>query len=261
MSNRRMMCLFLLPALALSAWLVGDRVLGQVAVTDEVAPVGPADVSDSDPESASEYDVFDEPADTPGVPVPSVGRFPPPRVPSTSSARPVAPTERLIGIPTPPQDPLMSSPPVSRSRSIPYDTTPLPGSGSHYGYNSDAGVYGLTAAEAYSAVYASRGRPIDPEMAKLLQVDQQMEAAAQMLVKSYRNAQDEDSREIVRVEIRKLTEKHFLLRQNRREMEISKLADQLERVREAVQKRTDRKQMIIDRRVSQLLGEQDELAF
>jgi hypothetical protein len=58
-----------------------------------------------------------------------------------------------------------------------------------------------------------------------------------------------------------LTKKHFEVRQKRRELEISRLEAQLERVRAAVTKRNANQDMIINRRLSQLLGEEDELAF
>ena len=101
----------------------------------------------------------------------------------------------------------------------------------------------------------------DPEMAELLKEDQEMEGQARELVAAFRSEKDEQKRADLRTQLQDLTAKHFEVRQKRREREISRLEAQLERVRAAVTKRNANKDMIINRRLSQLLGEEDELAF
>ena len=56
-----------------------------------------------------------------------------------------------------------------------------------------------------------------------------------------------------------LTEKHFDLRQERRELQIAQLEAELEKVRATIDKRNEARELIIRRRVSRLLGEKDEL--
>ena len=88
-----------------------------------------------------------------------------------------------------------------------------------------------------------------------------MEGQARELVAAFRSEKDEQKRADLRTQLQDLTAKHFEVRQKRREREISRLEAQLERVRAAVTKRNANKDMIINRRLSQLLGEEDELAF
>ncbi len=125
--------------------------------------------------------------------------------------------------------------------------------------------YSSTVRDAYPP-RARRRAVVDPEMRKLLEQDAKMEKQAADLVQNFRGGPGDvddvaEWQAKVRAELERLTEKHFELRQKRRELEISRLEDQLKRVRESLKKRNDAKEMIIKRRVSKLLGEQDDLVF
>jgi hypothetical protein len=158
-------------------------------------------------------------------------------------------------------------------------STPLPGqkpgavstrgaywsSGTQYNvgaYDPYPATQGYNSAAGYGAPYQGEfARPVDPEMQKLLQEDAAMEAEAKTLAAQFHNAGNEADRTALRKSLEDLTARHFLVRQKRRELEISQLEDQLKHVRESWQKRNDAKDLIIRRRVSRLIGEEDELAF
>jgi hypothetical protein len=55
--------------------------------------------------------------------------------------------------------------------------------------------------------------------------------------------------------------KHFDVRQQRRELELKRMDEQLQRLRDAIKKRQDSRQRIIDRRVSELVGSDGSLDF
>ena len=151
-----------------------------------------------------------------------------------------------------------ASPPRSSERyyyggpAQPTGTTGNRYSSSQYGGGSYASPYTTSVA---------RPRKPDPEMEKLLKADAAMEEQCQAVVRQYREEKDQQVREKVRANLEVLTREHFDLRQERRELEIGRLEAQLERVRAAVKKRTDVKDLIIRRRIAQLLHEEDDLAF
>ncbi len=147
-----------------------------------------------------------------------------------------------------------------------------PAGGGTYGgsrYGGAAAPYGASRYSAqqpgsYSGYYTyakAKGRKPDPEMDKLLKEDARMEAHAQSLVKQWREETDEKAKADLRTELQELTKEHFDLRQKRRELELSRLEEQLERVRASIKKRSEVKDLIIQRRMARLLGEEDDLAF
>ena len=152
-------------------------------------------------------------------------------------------------------------PPSSSSRSRP------PTGGAYGGsYGQPANVYdpmGTTGGRYSFYPYTNRPRPRkpDPEMEKLLEQDAKMEQQAHVFAKQFREAEDQPQRAKVRGNVEVLTKEHFDLRQKRRELELSRLEEQLERVRASIKKRNEVKDLIIQRRVARLLGEEDDLAF
>ena len=113
----------------------------------------------------------------------------------------------------------------------------------------------------YRYMYATAAQKPDPEMEQLLKKDAEMEVQVQVLVKQWHEQKDEKVRADLRSQVEELTKEHFDLRQQRRELELSRLAAQLERVRASVKKRSEVKDLIIQRRIARLLGEEDDLAF
>jgi hypothetical protein len=98
---------------------------------------------------------------------------------------------------------------------------------------------------------------LDPETAELMQKDRELEQQSMELGRKYNKAKDSAEREELRQQLVEVVEKHFQFRQDRREQQVKQLEEQLERLRKSVTKRTENKQVIIERRVSQLTGEED----
>jgi hypothetical protein len=100
----------------------------------------------------------------------------------------------------------------------------------------------------------------DPEMYKLLREDMALERQTRELAAQYRRAPKE-SREQIRQQIQQLTEKHFDVRQQRRLLELKRVEEELQRLREAVARREKARQDLVQKRVSELLGADDEVRF
>ncbi len=59
-----------------------------------------------------------------------------------------------------------------------------------------------------------------------------------------------------------MVEEHFKVRQQRRMLELKRLEQQLQHLRQALERRAETRQKLIDRRVSELLGPEDpEVTF
>lgn len=100
----------------------------------------------------------------------------------------------------------------------------------------------------------------DPEMYKLLQEDRDLERQARELAMQYRQA-PKDQKKDLQQELEGLVTKHFEARQKRRELELKRLEQELQRLRDSIDQRSKAREEIVKRRVSELLGLNDELRF
>jgi hypothetical protein len=100
----------------------------------------------------------------------------------------------------------------------------------------------------------------DPEMHKLLQADYDLERQSQELAIQYRQA-PKDQREAIKQKLEKSVAEHFEARQQRRLLELKRLEEELKRLRESIDKRKEAQPQIVNRRVSELLGLEDEPQF
>ena len=103
-------------------------------------------------------------------------------------------------------------------------------------------------------------RQSDPEMAKLEEADLDLERQTHEMAEQFRRAQGTDDRDLLKQELTAIVDKHFQVRQERRELEIKRLETQLERLRTSLKKRMVERQAIVRQRISNLLGD-DELGF
>ncbi|OHB66768.1 MAG: hypothetical protein A2V70_13100 [Planctomycetes bacterium RBG_13_63_9] len=108
---------------------------------------------------------------------------------------------------------------------------------------------------------SQRLREADPELAKLLEEDSSAERLAAQLAEQYRSEKDETKRAELKTKLEQLVNGHFDLRQQRRQREVAQLEKQLNRIRSAIENRTQAKDLIIQRHLAKLLGEEDDLAF
>jgi uncharacterized protein (DUF2164 family) len=100
----------------------------------------------------------------------------------------------------------------------------------------------------------------DPEMHKLLQADFLLERQSQELAMQYRQA-PEDQRDAIKEKLEKSVTEHFESRQQRRLLELKRLEEELQRLRESIDKRKEAQPQIVNRRVAELLGLHDEPQF
>jgi len=97
----------------------------------------------------------------------------------------------------------------------------------------------------------------DPEMYALMKGDQDLERETFDLSNRFRQTMKSDDREKIKAELQAAVEKHFEIRQQRRELELKRLEEQLKRMKDSVAKRLAEKEPIIEQRIKELTGEQD----
>jgi uncharacterized protein YdcH (DUF465 family) len=100
----------------------------------------------------------------------------------------------------------------------------------------------------------------DPEMFRLLQEDNELDRNTRELGMQFRQAPPEQ-RERMKQEIHKLVSKQFEIRQQRRTLELKRIEGVLQRLREAIERRAKNREQLVERRVSELTGREDELGF
>ena len=100
----------------------------------------------------------------------------------------------------------------------------------------------------------------DPEMYKLVKEDMDLERQSRELAQQYRRAPSEQ-REKLKQQIEEVVNKHFDARQQRRSLELKRLENQLQRLREAVERRAKARKELVEKRVSDLIGREDEAGF
>ena len=99
-------------------------------------------------------------------------------------------------------------------------------------------------------------RQNDPEMEKLMQTDFNLDRESRELAGHYRQA-SKDTQEEIKKKLKEVIAKQFEARQERRTLELKRLEDEIKRIRESIDKKNSGKQQIVDRRVNELLGEDD----
>ncbi len=100
----------------------------------------------------------------------------------------------------------------------------------------------------------------DPEMYKLLREDTNLERQTRERAAQYRRVPKEQ-REQIRQQVQQLTEKHFEVRQQRRLLELKRMEEEVQQLREAVARREKARKDLVQKRVSELLGTDDEVRF
>ena len=76
-----------------------------------------------------------------------------------------------------------------------------------------------------------------------------------------KNARKRKIIEELQKQIEKLVRDQFECRQARRQTELTRFEEQIKRLRDAIEKREKARDVIIDRRVKELLGQEDDLKF
>ena len=100
-----------------------------------------------------------------------------------------------------------------------------------------------------------------PTLAQLSiqKIDGEMNRETKKLVSLYHETREADKRAQVQTRLRDLTQKHFDVRQKRRQLEISRWEGLLKCLRAEMEKRKNAKEQIIERCIKSLLGEDSHL--
>ncbi|MFO0897673.1 MAG: hypothetical protein U0836_09660 [Pirellulales bacterium] len=128
-----------------------------------------------------------------------------------------------------------------------------------------------TPADNHFGHFGVRGRgpqprpTLDPEEAaeaqRLVQEDSKLEGEVRSAVGQYHAAEKEADRNQLRAQLTDLLEKQFAARQQRRKLELASLEARVKKLREALEKRESAKQTIVERRLGDLLGDEDGLGW
>jgi hypothetical protein len=103
-------------------------------------------------------------------------------------------------------------------------------------------------------------KKIDPEMYELEKNDRDLERQTLELGQQYRRA-PRDERIALKKQLDVAVQQHFEARQARRQLQLKRLEEELERMRSALKRRTELRSQIVERRVLELIGEEHELDF
>jgi hypothetical protein len=104
-------------------------------------------------------------------------------------------------------------------------------------------------------------RQSDPEMAKLYDRDAELDRRSSELGDQYRRTTDSAQRGELLAKLKSTVTEHFEVRQQRRELELKRLEEQLDRLRSGVKKRSEQKDEIIKQRLDELVGKPDDAGF
>jgi hypothetical protein len=102
--------------------------------------------------------------------------------------------------------------------------------------------------------------PEDPEMAALNRAEYDLDQQTRDLADKLRGMKKGDG-EKIKAEITEVVTKHFDVRQQRRELQIKRMEDELKKLRESMTRRNDSKEQIIKKRLAELVGNEDDLGF
>ena len=97
-------------------------------------------------------------------------------------------------------------------------------------------------------------------MYKLLKAEADLDRQTTALAAKYRQT-PASQRDEIKKQLEKLVNQHFDARQNRRQLEIKRLEEGLQRLRDAIAERNKARQEVVNKRVKELLGQADDVTF
>jgi hypothetical protein len=104
-------------------------------------------------------------------------------------------------------------------------------------------------------------QPADPELAALQAVEVEAAKEAQNWLQKLQTEESEGKRAELKTELRTALAKQFEAQQKQRTREIGSIEERLNKLKETLKKRDAAKDTIVDRRLDQLMGVTDELAW
>ncbi len=100
----------------------------------------------------------------------------------------------------------------------------------------------------------------DPDMYKLVKEDMELDHQSRELASLCRQAPQEQ-RDEMKKQLQKLVNKQFEVRQARRTLEVKRVETEIQRLRDAIDRRNGAREKIVAQRVSDLLGVEGEMSF
>ena len=97
----------------------------------------------------------------------------------------------------------------------------------------------------------------DPDMYAFVKDDIDLGKKSFELSEQIRRTSKPDEKERLKSELIKVVENHFNVRQERREMELKRLEEQMDRMRESLKTRAESRDALIKQRIAELTGERD----
>jgi len=98
----------------------------------------------------------------------------------------------------------------------------------------------------------------DPETKALREKEQKIEEETDKIVEQYNGTQDKEERAKLKKQLQDKTVEQFDVRQQYRELEVKRLEKELAQIRASIQKRNEKRDEIIKRRIGQLIHENEE---
>ena len=103
-------------------------------------------------------------------------------------------------------------------------------------------------------------KELDPEMYELEKSDRELDRQTFDLSEQIRRI-PENKRGAFVEQLAEVVGKHFDVRQARRELHLKRLEEELETLRASIERRSEVRDEIISKRVNELIGAEDDLAF
>jgi hypothetical protein len=100
----------------------------------------------------------------------------------------------------------------------------------------------------------------DPEMYDLLMADEDLDRQALEKAEQVRRATSE-TREKLKTELVDIVGKHFEARQKRRELQLKRMENEIQRLRDAIKARNEAREEVVNRRIVELTGNDNPLDF
>jgi hypothetical protein len=100
----------------------------------------------------------------------------------------------------------------------------------------------------------------DPEMHQLFTEDNRLDREAIALARRIHQTKSPE-REKLQSELAVVVNKHFDVRQQRRELSLKRMEEELKRLREAIEARTKGRDEIVRKRIAELVGDDSGLEF
>jgi hypothetical protein len=97
-------------------------------------------------------------------------------------------------------------------------------------------------------------------MFKLLKQEMDLERRTRELADDYRQT-PAAKRDEIKKQLAKLVDQQFDVRQQRRQLELKRLEEELKGLRDAIERRNKARQQIVEKRVTELLGPEEDGGF